>query len=262
MKKLTVRGITVYTSDDLKNQLKEIIEKQSPNYLTKIYTNLVDKDKLVPIEIEKHLIQKLLNKIRRHKLSNIVGTLENKTMYVILHKFLSEKELMSIIVHESIHYVELINFSKFHSINFNIYQKFYEAVYINYLESDTYDKQQFTKFITKLVLQRKSSIIKESNYEFLFLAFKNNTRLDEKTLEKKMYSLWDYINKTIDNKYINHKYPLISNAIRKAYIELVNKFDYKIMVGQEIYNPGEIICILSELNIKHPNVVKTLSLLK
>ena len=58
------------------------------------------------------------------------------------------------------------------------------------------------------------------------------------------------------------RYNLVLAMIRKTYRQLFKGMDYQAGVAQEIWNPSEIIAILSTIKPNHPNVIKSLKLIK
>jgi len=263
MEEYKIHGITVYSNDKLQSKLENVIVSDMPSDLKPIFKKLIKTKRLVAFNLTKNMLQKLLNKIRRHRLTGTLGTSSKERMYVLWDNKISGKQLIETIIHESMHFAAFQNYNLFSKINFPIFYKFYSYFYKEYLKAKSFDKDLFNKFIILLTKQDKTYILKFNNYRNIENAFKFHTSLDIKDFEYNISNLLDYMNEMWDvTSRPNARYSKIVVLIKKTYRHLFNGFDERTYVGQEMFYPSEIISVLSTINIKHPNIKKTLQILK
>jgi hypothetical protein len=262
MEKVTVYGFTAYTSQELRDRLKSIISRYGGE-LKNILFNLVDNKLVVPIILHKNVLQQFLNKIRKNKLYQILGTFDGDTMYIITPEKVLLKKVYYTVVHECIHYVSRKYVQQFFNINKRTIFLFYETFFKLYLQSDRYDKFLFSKFIARLLIHHNTKIISVSTYNLIELAFEKYTKLKTKDFYEKMEILTDFIFDQLNDKniYID-SYREIYLTLEKTYKILFKKTDPDTGLGQELYSPSEIIAVLSTINQNHPDILKTLELLK
>jgi hypothetical protein len=261
MEKVTVKGLTAYTSQELRDRLKSIISRYG-GPLKEIFNKFVDEKSLVPIVLESNIFQKLIKIIKPHKLYGVYGEFIGNTMYIVMsHKNIIDLRIYKTIVHEYIHYV-MHNYNKhFVSVNKDVIFKFYELFYIEYLVSNSYDKDLFSKFIDKINDQDLKGNLVPRNYRLIELSFKKYTVLDKNEFEKKITDLLDYMDKTYSDIYANSSYPEIPYLIKYCYTKIFGRHDPPTGYGQETYYPSEIISVLSMIKPRHPLVKKTLEIL-
>lgn len=262
MEEYKIYGIKVYSNDELQTKLENVIVSHMPFELISIFQKLIKTKRLVAVILSKNMLQKLLNKIKRNRLSYILGTATKKRMYIFWDDKVIKKQIIEIIIHESMHFTALQNYDVFFKTNLLIFYKFYSYFYKEYLKANTFDKKLFNKFIIELGKQDKNGTFKPVNYRNIENAFKSHTLLDIEDFEDKLTSLLNYMDDTWDDKRANGRYPEIVALIKKTYRKLFKGFDEKNYVGQEMYYPSEIISVLSTININHPVIKKTLQNLK
>lgn len=266
MEKIILKGISVYTSDELKEKLKKFISKQGSSSSIDILIKLVDNETLVPVINEPSVLKQLIMKIRRQKpLTNILGAATKGVGYVVFHDSLPGLKLSSYVVKTSLHEMMHVAFQKFpekfSKINFNIYEKFYSYLYKDFFETKTYDKELFEKFLTRFIKDSIEGITYWETYsKLLRLAFINHTSLPKDSINQRIELLMNTVEDLLDNNPVN-RYNLLIALIRKTYRSLFTTFDYLASAGQELYVPSEIISILSTINPDHNNVIKSLKLL-
>jgi len=243
--------------------MDEYNDNHAPPQLEPLIQKLIQKKRIIAVITTKNLLQKLLNKIRRHRLSTTLGTAEKDgRVFIFLHdKVIDRKGVILTLVHELVHVASSKNYNKFFEINKKIYINFFSYFYKKYLEAKKFDKKIFGKYIIAMKKQEKTLSLTPTNYQYIEKAFEKYTSLDRKEFEKRLTKMLEYMDKTYDYKNVNHKYPEISTLLRKTYKKLFNDFDYRTYVGQELFYPSEIISVLSSINMKHPNIVKSLKIL-
>jgi len=257
MEKITLYGVTVYTNDELKKKLKVMISQKGHSSSKEILFKLIDDGLLIPVITEPNKIKQLLIKIRRKThVFNILGTTQTGKCFVILSSSFKSKDIVDTALHETCHLAHRQFPKKFNEINNSIYIRFYSYFYKELFEAKSYDIKIFASFLNKV-----NNNIFEG--ELLFKAFKDHTMLSENRIEYRINMLYDILDAISDGK-LN----LVSGRsfaimlLRKTYRKLFKDMDYHTGVGQELWNPPEIICVLSTINPDHPNVIKSLELIK
>jgi len=263
MEKLIVKGVPVYTSDEMKEQLKELIKKYGKPVSKKLMIQLVDDGMLIPITNEASKIKQLIMKIRRQQpLIGINGITENGIAYVIFSDKMSHKMIVKTSLHEIIHVAHMQSPNKFHKINLPLYIKFYSYYYKELFEAKSYDKELFNKFIKKLIKDSYGGYTHYSTYYVILeSAFIKHTTLPKQQLQNRVDLIVDLIHKMSNSDYTPH-YNIAAALLRKTYRHLFKGMDYTTGVGQELWSPGEIIAVLSTINSDHPNVIKSLKLIQ
>lgn len=262
METYKTRGVMVYSNDKLQSNLRNIVESNMPQDIKDLFIKLISDKQLVAVITSKNLLQKLLNKIKRHRLTNILGTCTKERMFIFLEDDSYKKGIVETIIHESMHFAALKNYPLFFKENLNIFYNFYSYFYKEYLICKEYDKDFFNKFIINLGIQDRTTTLTPINYQSIEKGFEKYTSLEREEFEKKIKKLLQYMNETFDGERPNARYPEIVSLIRKTYTYLFKGFDDRTYVGQEMYYPSEIISVLSTININHPNIKKTLDILK
>jgi hypothetical protein len=262
MKEYKIHGITVYSNDELQSNLEGIIISHMPPHLKPIFLKLIKSDQIVPFVISKNMIQKLLNKIKRHRLSDVLGTANKQHIFILLSDNMSKPHLIETLIHEAVHYAALKNYNSFFKLNLKIFYEFYSHFYKEYLKSNKFDKELFNKFIISLSKQDKTFSLEFNNYRNIENAFKDYTSLDIKKFEFRLTVMLKYMDQDFDFKRVNGQYPEIVSLIKKTYRKMFGGFDDRTYVGQELYYPSEIISVLSTINEKHDNIKKTLQILR
>lgn len=263
IKKYKVRGITVYSTPKLNEDLKEIVmSSKFPSQYRSIFLKLIENEKLVAVTTTKNLLQKLLKKITRHRFDyDVLGTTTSKRMYIFADEFknVTTSHVINTIIHESIHFAFFQNYSQAFKINLKLFFDFYADFYKEYLQSSKFDNKLFNTFLSKLGVQDKTAQYRDSNYKFLDDSFRPYSQLNEQEFDKRMIDLMNYIFKYDSTR--NGKFPKIAALIKRTYRKNFGGFDNNSYVGLEMYYPSEIISVLSSINLNHPNVAKTLKIL-
>jgi len=263
MEKIILKGIPVYTSDELKDKVKQLIKKYGISTSKELLIKLVDDNVLVPVINEPAKIKQLLMKIRKQQpLHNIMGTAQDGIGYIIFGPKLINKRAVETSLHEMIHVSHMQFPKKFHSLNMPIYVKFYSYFYKQLFEAKSYDKELFIKFIKKVIKDNENSYTYYDTYKKLLKSvFIEHTSL----LEKQFQDIIDLIVYIISNpeKHMGVDYHnIVISLLRNTYRHLFKGMASDTGVGQELWAPGEIIAILSAINSNHPNVIKSLELIK
>ena len=262
MEKYKIYGFNVYSNDKIQTELLNIIELNSSSIVKDLLIKLIKTKKLVPVILDKNILHKLLRKIRRHKFTDILGTATKDRIYIFWNKNISSKHIIETIIHECMHFAAVTNYNLFFKINEKIFYEFYTNFYKEYLDSKLFDKEKLIKFIILLGKQDKGYYIDGNYYRNIEKGFEKYTRLNRKEFETRITEMLKYIDGIFDGKRINAKYIEIAFLIKKIYKQLFNGIDDRTYVGQEMYAPSEIISMLSTININHPNITKTLQIIK
>ena len=263
MEKIKLYGVDVYTSEELQEKFKNFINKHGPPVAKDLLINLVDEKVLIPIINEPSKLKQLIMKIRRRKPMMVLGTAVPKTgvAYVIYHKSFSPQHIVDVAFHEVIH-IAYIQFPKeFNAINMPLYIRFYSYYYKEYFEANGYDKKMFAKFLGEIV--GRSTITYNRTFRGLLgSAFKDYTRLPEEKFSHRIELLIAVMDQYQSDLTQLDYYNLALALLRKTYRHLFKGMDYTSGPVQEIWSPSEIIAILSTIKPNHPNVIKSLKLIK
>jgi hypothetical protein len=268
MEKVTIYGVILYTSDELKDNLKKIVEREASPNVRNILIDLINSDILIPIINEPNKIKQFINKLRRKRpLTTIIGTLKNGKCYVIVSHNVPNSYIINTSVHEGIHLGKMQFPKEFTTINMSVYINFYSYLYKKYFEADSYNKEFFAQFIKRVTKVSKRNIVYYSTYDnILKKSFLKHTSLDKDTFNKRVDSIVDYIDKAYSDPGFRARskdHLLLNFLLKKTYRKLFkNIFPSRSVVGQEIWYPDEIIAILSTIKPDHPNVIKSLKLIK
>lgn len=265
MEKIILRGVSVYTSDELKEKLKTIIKRHGLPESKILLLEMVDSNMLVPIINEPSKLKQLIMKIRRQKpLLNIYGLAHQGKAYIILsHDFkVSEKKLMFTALHETTHVAMQLSPAEFNKINRSLYIAFYGHYYKLFFEAKNFDQKLFIKFIDRILKTEIEYSMYASTYSNLLKsAFAEYTNLTKSAFNDRIEYLLNIAFMIWDGDSQKH-YELALALLRRTYRDLFKGMDYTAGIGQELYFPSEIIAILSTINADHPNVIKSLKLVK
>jgi len=264
MEKIILKGIPVYTSDELKEKLKSLIQKIGMPTSKALLIKLVDDGVLVPVINESAKIKQLLMKIKKqHPLINLGGTTQDGVGYVIFGPKSTNKRAVRSALHEMIHVSHQQFPNKFHFLNMPLYVKFYSYYYKQLFEAKSYDQELFTKFIKKLIKDSESTYIYWDLYlKLLKSAFVKHTSLSKQQFQDRVILIAKSIENILNSQYGIDNYNLAAVLLRKTYRYLFKGMASDTGVGQELWVPGEIIAVLSTINPDHPNVIKSLELIK
>lgn len=264
---LTLDGKKIYTSLSLKENVKKVSKK----FLPKIYnviSSMIDSNKLIPVFLNKNLRSYLSskNKLKTHSLATTRGD----TIYVFLDRFYSllkmssinEKKLSIILVHELIHVSGSKQPRKFLQINYNVFLSFYKEFFSSLLavELKNISNDIINGLIKRIIKSKQKGAINFRNVYFpTFKLLESHSAYSEKEYQDIYDKFIDYLDSQIRTFSINVPHE-IWEAGRSAYIKIAEGKNETL--AQEFWNPEEIICILSEINPNHQNVVKSINLLK
>ena len=260
MEKIILSGIPVYTSEKLRDQFKKMIDKKGDPTSKKLLIELVDTKILIPVINEPNKLKQLIMKIRKIKPIFVLGNTWKGKAYVIFHPNQSPQTTIDTALHEVMHVSHRQNPKQFNSINMNIYVQFYSFYIKELFKTDIIDKNIFIEFIKRLT---DIKYVYYSTYDTLLPDMvRDHSRLKHKQIKERAESLassvFNYLDKNIfklDNRFVGI-------PMRKTYRYLFKTVDYQSDLGQELYNPAEIICILSTIKPDHPNIIKSLKLIK
>lgn len=257
MEKIIIDGIPMYTNDKLKDYLIEIVNKYLESKTKELLINSINNNILIPIINEPSKVKQFILKLRRIKPLRIYGTSSNGKAYVLMDRNLSKKDIIDTALHELIHVSYMLETNSFNKINLPLYVKFYSFYYKKIFESNSYDKEKFTEFLRELM---KPVFYWKTYDEILYDAFKDYTKLPKEKFEE-MLELITYL--CDNNNHATADYNNVAIALlRTTYRHLFGGMDYTSGMGAELWSTSEIIAILSTINPSHPNVVKSLSLIK
>jgi hypothetical protein len=141
----------------------------------------------------------------------------------------------------------------------DIFVNFYSYYFKLLFKAEGYNKQIFSTIIKKLT---DPDYFDLSVYdELLPEAFKGYSKVSENQIKVICESL---INSSInwwENDIFKFDNRFVGIPMRKTYRIMFKGVDYQSGVGQELWNPAEIVCVLSTINPNHPNIVKSLKLI-
>ena len=259
MEKLILYGVPVYTSNEMKEQLKVIIQKHGSPSSKKLVFKFINDGNLTPIINEPNKLKQLMMKVRRINPIHSHGFAGNGGAYVLFDPNLTSKIISNTALHELVHLSHIQFPKEFHSLNMPLYVKFYTYFYKHLFEANGYDKKSFIKFL-KAITQPTEFTHWDVFEKTLYNAFKDYTSLPHIKFKNKI----ELIQSLIDNNwYAKADYYNVAIAtLRSTYRHLFKGMDYTSGMGQELWKPGEIIAILSTINPDHPNVIKSLKLIK
>jgi hypothetical protein len=255
MEKIIIEGIPVYTSDKLKEQLKDFINKMGSPKSKQILIQLIDDGVIIPIINEPNILRKLIMWIRKQDnyLDRLYGFARGGKCYVIFAPNHSNKVLVDATLHEVIHVAHHQFPKKFNQLNMSIYLNFYSYFYKELFKADNYNVKEFIQFVEKLTTDR-------FYVDLLYMSIKDYTKLSDDEIENTFKDIiYTFKIRNFDRSKITFKIKMLLNA---SYRKLFNNIDYRAGVYQEIRNPGEIICVLSTINPEHPNVIKSLKMIE
>lgn len=260
MKKIVLYGVVVYTSDELKDKLRDIIQREGKQDLKNTLLRLIDEDVIVPVINEPGKIRQLIMKLRKIQPLRIYGMAsckENK-VYIIFRDM--KPTIIEVITHEAVHLANCHNPEKFTSINRSIYEKFYSVYFKEIFKTDKLNMEALNFYIDKI---SKRKIHRQLYYD-VFLEIAEYSSLEEERIDKITKTIGNAVGKRLsgDRKALLPYRKLIHMPLGKAYRVLFKNVDYHAGLGQELWSPSEIISILSTINPDHPNVVKSLKLIK
>lgn len=267
MDEYIVHGVKVYFDQEYQNELVKIIDEDTPPILKPILLKLANEKKIVAVKLSKNIIHKIMNKIKRHRLTNVLGTTTKERIYIFMDNktFKYARQIIETLIHECIHYSFFKNKTIFTKINLRLYYDFYSNFYSEYLKADTFDKTYFDEFIKAMLKQDMTATLTPVNYRNIEKGFENHTKLNKDDFENKIKTLLNYIDDDWDNKsstYKNKEYTEITNLLKNTFRKMFGGYDEKSFPGSVSYFPSEIIAILSTINPKHPNIIKTLKTLQ
>lgn len=263
IEKFKLKGIPVYTSDESQEKLKEIIRKEGGSSKD-LLIDLIDEKVIISVVNNPSILKLLIAKIKKEDpRPNIVGTadMKNGVVYVLFFPGLTSKMIVDTTLHEVMHLAQAQSPKQYHSINMPIYVKFYSTYYKRAFKAKSYNKEYFTKFLERLIKDDGGMYLHEYTYiNLLSRAFEKHTTLSEKEfiyrLEKILHTIYNIL---------QHKEKYNDPSIKLLSITYTNLFGVPPKyagLGQELYSPSEIIAILSSINPSHPNIIKTLKLIK
>ena len=264
IEELTLDGKKIYTSRTLKNNVKKSIKKSAPKLSNKI-SKLIDDGTIIPAFRSKNIVQYLTKK--PHK-GRALGTTRGNKIYIFLEAIyarfkitsVDEKMLSSLIIHELMHLIEFIKPIEFRKINYKLISEFYKEFFRNYLNiTKNIDNDIVNGILLRQMRARKTKIT--DLYKMYTPTFKELRPLSQ--LDDDEYQIrYDILLEFLDENYVGFtKYipSTVFNAAKKTYIKIAGKPSDTL--AQEFWCPGEIIAVVSHLNLNHPSVQKTLNIL-
>jgi len=253
MEKIIIDGIAMYTSDELKEKLKDFINKSGSTRSKGILIQLIDDGVIIPIINEQNILRKLLMKIRKQRpIDYLFGFAANGKCYVIFLPHHTTQDLVDTALHESLHVAHRQFPEKFTQLNMSIYLDFYSYFYKELFKADNYNPKYFSIFIENLAYKGWFQ------GDLLYSAFKDYTKLSINQIQEAFGQVLYVYRKDFNYSNFSFHIKMLLNA---AYREVFNNIDHQVGVYQEIYNPAEIICVLSTIHPEHPNVIKSLKLI-
>ena len=257
MTKIIIHDFPMYTSDELKELLKKMIEKYAKGEIKNLLLKNVDDGILIPIINTPSKIKQFLLKIQRKKPPRISGVTQNGKAYVIMEKQ-SPQGTIDTALHEMVHIGHVLQPKKFHMINMPLYVRFYSYYFKQLFKAKSYDKDGFTKFIKTISADSAGDYHYWSTYDtILYNTFKDYTTLSEEGYRERIELVKDAVHDHMQLSYYN----IVIALLRKTYRILFKTMAADTGVGAETWSPGEIIAVLSTIDSTHPNVVKSLKLI-
>lgn len=261
------KGQTLYTSKPLKENVKKVSKKYMPNNVSKIVIKLVDDGKIIPVFKSKSIIDYIFRQRKKLKNHSLATTLNGKvyifieTMYSILKlSSINEKTLSKIILHEIIHMAEHIKPKRFFSINYKYYIEFYKEFFSTYLYVKEVKDVIVIDILKRMTALRKKGIV---NFYKIYHPTFQSLQKDSDIDQKEFTEAFDIFINFLDDMYsgfVKNVDGHIWEASQAAYLKLAGGNSETI--GQEFWSPSEIICVISEINSKHPSIINSIKLLK
>jgi len=274
----TVLGEAVYSSEEVKDKLKNIIEKSSLKSVYNQLSYLIDENIILPCYTSPNFIRSLMNKVFSNKIdkkSYGLYSKNHKKIYIFMSNFskmfffVNKNKLIKTLTHELMHYCCAKETSRFISIFKKDLLKFYKTFFINFFEEgeNIVENRNLSNILNFLMMnfELRSNINHTALYNYAYVLEKN-IQIDDMILKResivhllspvKIYlqSPKTYMNAITSNQNIRH----IITSIYKSYHKInVNSLPDTIPI-QEIIFPSEIIAIQSmyDFNNKHIQLLK------
>ncbi|MDX1806858.1 MAG: hypothetical protein R3267_07520 [Paenisporosarcina sp.] len=269
VQQIKLDGRTVYTSEKLKENVKESVRKKLPFQVARIISEQIDYGKVIPVFLTKGIIDYVIK--RRKFRTHARGFEQNGISYVFVdtmyQKFkltsVDEYHLATIILHELLHVAEYSNRTAFYRVNGQLFIQFWKHFFTHFLKlkGNLPDKpfQSMIRFQVNKVEKKKAF----SFYE-MYKPLINQLREYSKLNDYDYKNFWDYfISEAVNNRdreQDDYNYSNIPEAADYAYKKLTGKKTTSF--SQEMWYSGEILSMVGTLNPKHPNVLKTLQIIK
>lgn len=268
IEEVSIKGIKAYTSSTLKKNVKKSLSKNVSSKIFKLVSSLIDQNRIIPIFTSKNIIQHFMRRKEYHPLGTTIGD----KFYLFIESFygkfkitsVDEKELAKTVMHELMHVANNLNRKQFLKINYKVIIEFYKTFFTEYLEiknSSQVNDSIFEEIIKYQTKAKKTGTI--NFWKMLLPIFKKLEKYDNNMTDndyKKAFNiLGDYLDTSFE-KFTENIPTNIFKSAKKAY----EKIGCKVFqtFAQEMWTASEIICILAQENPNHPNVYKTINLLK
>jgi len=256
----------VYTNNSLKENVKKVASKYFSSVISSKINKLLDEGRLIPVFKSKNIIDYILKQRKTLKNHSLATTLNGK-IYIFLDKFYSllklssinEKLLGKVILHELIHVVDHEKPKEFLQINIKVFLEFYKEFFESYLLANNVNNVDIINTLKRIEASKKKKMFSfEPIYIPLFKSIEDKTSLNEDEYQNRYNKFIEYLDQFYES-FVKRVDPTIWIAGQKAYLKIASGKNETL--GQEFWNPAEILCILSEINPKNINVSKTISIL-
>lgn len=256
----TIYGIPIYSSEDIKKKFAELISENLKDIeLSKKISELVSQDKLVPCFVMSTMFKMLLSKIGigRKELGFRGKYIVKKDRAFILvdmaeYKMFrpSNEELIKTTIHELVHMSFQKNWKELVILFMSGFIKFYISFYECYFDV-VVEKNEVEVMINR---QLKNHFSKGEAHFYIAAGDK----IKKEKVDHYMSLVRDY-GRSGWNYSLYEKYEDIISCLNSAYEEV-----YKIPWGdtpypvQELWNPSEIVCVISEFYKTDPKIKKVI----
>lgn len=277
-------GFTFYTSEKLKQEVIDILYKYAAKSNAQRIESLIKKGKFIPVLSTMSTLDILKRKLHLpvrntyEEMGKIRGVFYKPADVILLMadseiSFLSGSEyyIVRLSIHEMIHYATFHHMQQFLKVNIKILYEFYSAYFYHFLhekENNQIPKEKIIKIIYLISKFESMSNPKSllTPYRDLLMDLQEHSEFNEVEFLRRVTLFMTYLQtylKTDVTSNIIDKFIDVINPLYWAY-EDVFKFPLKKQSfhTQEFTVLSEVIAELAIFNYKHPNVVKTINLIK
>lgn len=277
-------GFTFYTSDKLKQEVIDILYKRAVKSNVQKIDSLMKKGKFIPVLSTRKTLDILKRKLHLpvrntyEEMGKIRGVFYKPADVILIMadsqiSFLSGSEyyIVRVTIHEVIHYSTFHHIQQFLKLNIKPLYEFYSNYFYHFLhekENNQIPKEKIIKIIHLISKFESMSNPKSllSPYRDLLINLQEHSEFDETEFLRRVNLYITYLQTYLKTN--------ITSKIADKFIDVINPlyWAYEDVFGiplkrqsfhtQEPAVLSEVIAELAIFNHKHPNVVKTINLIK
>jgi hypothetical protein len=265
-------GKKYYKNKELNEKLKKVVEKHAPSNVAKVLISAIDKEIITPVYIDKNIPQYIINFVSSKHRYHSKGRTYHLTSkgYIFINPklfFVNSLDVFETLIHELMHVISLRHQKAFYRINFPVIITFYRTFFSEYFslaKSSCVKDDMIISLVNSIKKSEKANVINFYKlYYSLIKLIAENCTINKSV--KEFETLADDFVSYLDERYEKFSETVPSNIWRaglKAYSVISGGKGKMKTIGQEFWNPEEIIASISELDSSHKNVVATLMLLR